>query len=51
MKKRMLIFTIGLMLGLAVTGCGNNENAESSLESLIESTVEESTEFETETDK
>ncbi len=50
MKKRMLIFTIGLMLGLAVTGCGNNENAESSLESLIESTVEESTEVETETD-
>lgn len=50
MKKRMLIFTIGLMLGVAVTGCENNENAESSLESLVESTEEESTEVETETD-
>lgn len=46
MKKRMLIFTIGLMLGVAVTGCENKESAESSLESLIESTVE--TEEETE---
>lgn len=45
MKKRALILAVGLCIGLAVTGCNENEeNAESSLESLVEST-----EVETET--
>lgn len=48
MKKRIRIFTIGLMFGLAVTGCtGNKESAKSSLESSLESTEAEETEAET----
>lgn len=50
MKKRILILTIGLMFGLAVTGCNKNkESAENSLESSLESTeAETETEDETE---